>query len=315
MSAKVLAKEAGEDLLAHRIDMRLGNVFHVCGQLEEAFQLLEDAYQALKAVGDWENAMEARRTQAVICGAKGKSQEKEALIFEVLEWAKQAGNHFMEARCYNSLGIIADVRGDLSQKSVEMYSMGLAIAERYGYLSLSAMLQGNLGIHQWQQGNYAAAEQHFLRALSLAEQTGDKTDIAYDLYLAGFIAIETGNLKAASDHTLRLAAVVEKLAVPKYRAGHAALVLRLEITSGDESRISAALEKMEAAFAKYAEVADIEDSPALAYLDAAQYYRRAGRMDRAGELAQKAATAAAGRRFPRAAEMGELLASTGSPIQ
>ena len=91
-------------------------------------------------------------------------------------------------------------------------------------------------------------------------------------------------------------------------------MLRLEIASGDESRISAALEKMEAAFVNYGEVADIEDSPTLAYLDAAQYYRQVGRIDQACDLARKAATAAAGRKFPRSAEMDELLASTGLTI-
>lgn len=151
-------------------------------------------WKAAQALADAHLATEAESAFAAATGLLDRAGEAAAAAHVLRNWATQL-----------------ELRSDW-RRSAELFARALALDGGAERLAAARSLQG-LGRVFWRQGDLAAAERSYRRALALRERLAPVSlDVATTHSGLGAVAMSRGDLAAQEEHHLRALAIQEQLA-------------------------------------------------------------------------------------------------------
>ena len=104
---------------------------------------------------------------------QGRLGEAQALLEQTLEAARARGLPKPQINCLNSLGLLAEHRGD-PVRMLELQQAALDLCRQVGNRRLEASALGNVGLSWMTLGDLAVARRDLEEALRLSRQTGDR---------------------------------------------------------------------------------------------------------------------------------------------
>jgi tetratricopeptide (TPR) repeat protein len=109
---------------------------------------------------------------------------------------------------------------DRLPEAEQHYQRALELADRLGNRALQYQLIGNLGNLRHRQGRWQEGERDYLRSLELAKQAGDLRSVAANCVSVGIGYCENGDLARAIDYMQRSVAI-SRACQDRYRLGDA----------------------------------------------------------------------------------------------
>lgn len=182
-------------LLAAEASGRLGE--HD-GAARWATRALELALQQLDAPSE----LRSVHLQGAIAWQRGAWEEAERHFHRVLELARTLRDVAAEARAFNNLGILQNLRGD-PQGALGTYQLALAAYQQAGNLRGIAETHTNLEISWLALGNARRARDAADEAVRLAREVGDATLVAVALVARAEATLALGDPDLAAAELLR----------------------------------------------------------------------------------------------------------------
>ncbi|PYO96416.1 MAG: hypothetical protein DMD60_10525 [Gemmatimonadetes bacterium] len=162
LSADTLERRTPYALLAAEAHGRLG-------AYAEAERWAQAAREIARARGERHAELRARNYQGAIALERGNVDAAELHFAAALDLARLLEDPAAQARCFNNLGIIANLQGD-PRAALASYHLALAAYQQAGLARGMAETQHNIGISWRHLGDYARALGAAAEAVRLAEQ-------------------------------------------------------------------------------------------------------------------------------------------------
>ena len=174
-------------------------ILHILGQREEELAAL----QALEALPD-APVCEVAYLWGQYYEAIGEYAQAQAQIERALEAARVHKQHLTEARCLVQLGVVAIRQGDYDRAKTHYMRMAgfFKGRETFSEAENQVLMQAlnGLGSIYRQQGQFDQAKAFYERALSLAQQRGDRVNEARALNNLGVVAFCQQHFAEAADY-------------------------------------------------------------------------------------------------------------------
>lgn len=198
------AREAGQADLCAQLALALASTLHRQGYIAEACAPLDSAFSTCSAVAE---------AQPWIYAAM--LRERAGLHFDLQEWeparskagaAREAGNGSVSplerARAENLLGMIIRQKGDAEslESARDHFRRALSFFEQTGEKRDLAIAYNNLGWVDCREGGDAEGEAHLLEALRLRREVGDRRGMAETLTNLGVLAYHREDWGTAWDY-------------------------------------------------------------------------------------------------------------------
>lgn len=181
------------------VQLKLGRVYDLIGQLPEAKTEFEQALAGAQKLGD-------QQQQAWCETALGELFRKQGQYDEALHWLEQARLKFEKlddlagvGHVLHYAGSMADRQGDYQQART-LYQESLAIRRSLGDNRAIGSLLSNMGIVARRQNDLALAQSLYSESLNIRRTIGDKWAIAVSLNNLGNVLLDQGYCDEARIH-------------------------------------------------------------------------------------------------------------------
>ncbi len=178
------AEEAANNALEGSMETRaeafntIGHLARDAGSYEKAFQCFQRSAALWKAVSNHVHWVDALISQGLTLAEEGESLAKAELIFKnALEVAGE--NPILRARILNNLGFFVYEKQQRLDEAKEVYRQCIAIHEEVGLLNTACRAWNNLGHAYEIQRQFSKAKSAYEKALTIAQQAGDKRMIGF----------------------------------------------------------------------------------------------------------------------------------------
>ena len=183
------------------------------GAHREAGRWAAAALAVARRRGERHAELRARNYQGAIALEAGDVDGAELHCGAALDLARALDDHAAQARCFNNLGIIANLRGE-GREALASYQLALAAYQQAGLARGMAETQHNIGISRRALGDYRGALAAAEEAVRLAEQLGDEALSTLALAGRAELHLVQGDLELATAELARAAATYERLQHP-----------------------------------------------------------------------------------------------------
>jgi tetratricopeptide (TPR) repeat protein len=215
----------------------VGNLLMRGNQLEEALPLLEHALSLAKTIDDASEASECCACLTLAHVWSGHLRQASAIIDERLSWAKRTGEPYQVRHIYSLLAMLSIEQG---QWTSAKHWLGQAEAALTDLSSPEphAFLHHCRGWLAYYQGNYAAAEGHFARAVDLFRELGASLLVWY-LPPLGQAQARLGKRQVATSCMDEVEALLEKEQDHSMgRADAISKLAQIALALGDRERLA-----------------------------------------------------------------------------
>ena len=151
---------------------RLGHCLRQSGDSETAHDVLLLAVTLAEQREDYNRAARALNGIAILQQFAGKIDDAERTYLQAREYALRIGNELVVGEIDQNLGILDNIRGDLSS-ALEHYKAGLRHLERAGHARGCARALNNLGMLHIDLGKLKEADSYFQQALAICDRESD----------------------------------------------------------------------------------------------------------------------------------------------
>ncbi len=183
------------------------------GAYAEAERWATVALLVARGRGEQHAELRARNYRGAIALERGDVDAAEQHFSAALELARALQDHATQARCFNNLGIIANLRG-APQAALASYQLALAAYQQAGLVRGMAETQHNIGISRRDLGDYRLALAAADEAVRLAGEVKDESLAALALAGRGELHLLQGDPDLAAAELSRAAAAYQRLRHP-----------------------------------------------------------------------------------------------------
>jgi len=168
------------------------------GRYDEAEVYQQQIFAAAEQRGDRQLLAEAKASQAFLRYLKGEYSLAHWLYMEAAELTEQLGLETECAQVYNNAGFALFHLGKPEQAEAA-FRKAVGICRRFGALAALIGPYNGLGNVLLAQKRYDEARDYYLRALTLAEETGDRTNVGVSHMHLGRCASLRGEFSQAKN--------------------------------------------------------------------------------------------------------------------
>lgn len=170
--AAAYARDAGDEALRCKIEMRRGNALRMLGRLREASQTLEEVIRAAETLGDPHILSQALDNVSVVYLLQGEFARSTHDVERALALAEQMADPLATELLLLRRGLNAYAAGDWPKAHGD-YEQAQDIARQLGASWVSPYIALGPGLLRLAEGDLDSASQLIEEAAALAEQTGD----------------------------------------------------------------------------------------------------------------------------------------------
>jgi tetratricopeptide (TPR) repeat protein/transcriptional regulator with XRE-family HTH domain len=248
------AYAAGQGWPGHAIRLAATVFRHleVAGHYPEIAAIQGHARDAARLTGDRVAEAEALQDLAIVDLLKGRYEQAEDQLRQVLELLGEAGSHSGKARVLGNLGIICFHQGQYRQ-AARHHEQALTLFRQAGDRFGEARALNNLGFANLLLGRYQQSAGFLRSAEALSRQTGDQAITAYSLINLGLIDLREGRCQQAVTHLEKALALSRETG---NRTGHAHSLVNLGIADLRQGRHEQAAGQLRRALALSRELGD-----------------------------------------------------------
>jgi class 3 adenylate cyclase/tetratricopeptide (TPR) repeat protein len=196
LEARTVASELGDPALIARCDHSLAESVRRVGRYDEALDLLAQATEGFRSVGDDLGVAAALQIVGTVNAQRGDLETARSRYLESLEIRERLDDRPGLAALANNLGIVALHTGDVSGAR-EFGERALTLYEELGDQRRICQCHVNLALAFAAAGDLDAALEHSEAAVRLAREVGDRLNIALAQNNRGDALRDGGRLDAA----------------------------------------------------------------------------------------------------------------------
>lgn len=137
----------------------------------------------------------------------------EMMIETAMNSSLELNNTHLIANCHNYFGVLFDVKG-MRREALHEYGIASRIADSVGNDRIYASAVNNIGLIEWQQGDYVNAVRHFQESLLIFEEIGIQVGVANTLNNIGLIYLEQSRREQSLEYFYRARSAYEGLKQP-----------------------------------------------------------------------------------------------------
>jgi tetratricopeptide (TPR) repeat protein len=178
---------------------RIGKIYHVMGNLDNAFLYYNRSLGLARDLGDKKQQASVLNNIAIIYDYKGELDKALGCYEESLRLGR---DEIEKAATYNNIALLYGNKGDY-QKAVEYHQKAIEIVERYGDSHKASIGKLNLGETYRKMKDYKKAEKYILEGLEGVKKVGDKFWEAIGYHYLGLLYTDKGDKKSAKDYLTR----------------------------------------------------------------------------------------------------------------
>jgi predicted ATPase/class 3 adenylate cyclase/Tfp pilus assembly protein PilF len=192
----------------------------------------------------------AMHTRASALWRNGRMEAAQALLLQVLESAREAGNKTREGQAHHSLGIVYQRIGQMAESEAQ-YEAALPCFRASGDLMREGMAVGGLANVHALTGRTQSARPLYEAALAIHREVGNVATEGAELANLGAALVEQGHVEAARSHLEQSIVLLRQTGV---REGEAAVLVSLSALACNYESIERAMELLEQALSIAREV-------------------------------------------------------------
>ncbi len=231
------ASRSNQGLMAHLL-LRAGSLHISLGNGDQAEEMIGGALELADSIADLKLAIEGRLEQATALIWRGRNDEAQAVLEDLLPEAKRLNMHHLECVALNALGVICWQKGDFENALLSFRNLA-GLAGKIGLSQTEADAFNNAGLIYWRWGQHSQALKAYKRALPLRKKSGDSFGLCAVLLNVGIIQEQMGEIGAARKSYDRAHELAEKTG---YARGLAAVESTLSNLERRVGTLAAAME-------------------------------------------------------------------------
>ncbi len=176
-----------------------GRTYMRTGDYDKAMELLSDALELAKSIGDKDEIAEVGHNLGTVEWYRGNYGKALEYLEDALEIRKKLDDNRGVARTATNIGIVYSSRGD-PKDALTYLEQALTSFEKIGDKLNLALVYNNMGMAYFKLGKLDEALKYFEDSLELFQRVGDKGSTATALNNLGLVIQEMGKLQQSMEY-------------------------------------------------------------------------------------------------------------------